>query len=100
VSPYPVGGGSEPPPTVKEAIEKFKSRGCKERIVADGDALGTDGEKIRIRYLYNPANDQYVYIQNFPDDDQPLAWSIFRNWERRLGLDSEDDDLNDVYGTN
>jgi hypothetical protein len=80
----PFGGGS---PNLKETLAKFQELGCEIRSLTGPIGLAGKMTPTEIRYVLNPANQKYVFIQNIPDT-QPVGWSMLRNWERRLGVNT------------
>jgi hypothetical protein len=69
---------------VQDLIEFFVLNGCELRELP-GHIESSDGEKHRVRFLYNPDTDDFVSLTDL-ELDELIPESIYRNWERRLGF--------------
>jgi hypothetical protein len=65
-------------------LAKLEQCGCKITELT-GEFEGPDGPT-RIRYVRNPANNQFYILDDYTEDEA-LAPSTIANIERRLGVD-------------
>jgi hypothetical protein len=68
---------------VQNLIEFFVLNGCVLNELPS-HLEGPDGA-YPVRYLFNPETDEFVSLSNL-DNDDIIPESIFKNWERRLGI--------------